>query len=116
MKFLFSLLIAGVLFSGCSKQDDTFLRLAVVDMPDSVTDVWGYVDPVTNKEYAIVGYGGFNPPGANNSGVVIVDVTNPRKPEIVANVNTVAGFDVKALKIDKLLHGPFHAPALAMNV
>lgn len=96
MKYFFFLLMFGVLlFGNCSKKDDTFIRLAVVEMPDNVNDVWGYVDVNTNKEYAIVGYGGFNPPGVDNSGVVIVDVTNPREPEIVANVNTVAGFDVK---------------------
>lgn len=96
MKVSVFLLMIGVLFFGnCSKKDDTFIRLSVLELPDSVTDVWGYVDTNTNKEYAIVGYGGFKLKGDENSGVVVVDVSNPREPEIVANVNTVAGFDVK---------------------
>lgn len=58
-----------------------------------VTDVWGYLEPVTNREYAIVGYGLFNnPPYA---GVSIIDVTDPGNPFEVANLNTVPGFDVK---------------------
>jgi choice-of-anchor B domain-containing protein len=68
--------------------------LGQIDVPGpETTDVWGYLDPNTGKEYALVGYGIFtNPP---NAGLFIVDVTNPSNPVAVANVNTVPGFDVK---------------------
>jgi choice-of-anchor B domain-containing protein len=58
-----------------------------------VADVWGYVDPTSGKEYALVGHGIFtDPPFA---GLIIVDVTDPAAPNQVANVTTVPGFDVK---------------------
>ncbi|RMG67772.1 MAG: choice-of-anchor B family protein, partial [Calditrichaeota bacterium] len=53
-----------------------------------ITDVWGYFDPQTQKEYALV--------GDNNAGVFIVDVTDPTNPVQVAQVSTVPGFDVKS--------------------
>jgi len=55
------------------------------------TDIWGYVDEATGKEYAIVG---------SNNGVNIVDVSQPSQPRLVTKVSTiegvsVPGFDVK---------------------
>lgn len=52
------------------------------------TDVWGYVDPNSGKEYAIMG-------DASGAGVTIVDVSDPENPFIVANEPSVPGFDVK---------------------
>lgn len=39
-----------------------------------LNDIWGWVDPETGKEYAIIGM---------NNGVDIVDVTNPSEPFVV---------------------------------
>ncbi len=49
------------------------------------TDVWEYVDTLTNKVYAVAGeYGSF----------VIIDVTDPTQPVLTSRV-AVNGFDVK---------------------
>ncbi|MDZ7719729.1 MAG: choice-of-anchor B family protein [Balneolaceae bacterium] len=39
-----------------------------------LSDIWGWIDPETGKEYAIVGL---------NNGVDIVDVTDPSDPEVI---------------------------------
>jgi len=58
-----------------------------------VTDVWGYVDTNSGKEYALVGYGVFADPP--NAGLLIVDVSDPTMPNLVADLNTVPGQDIK---------------------
>lgn len=60
-----------------------------LDLPASAydTDVWGWVDPATQIEYALV--------GNNATGLQVVDVSNPAHPYIVATV-AVPSFDVKA--------------------
>lgn len=60
-----------------------------LDIPDSEynTDVWGWVDPVTHEEYALV--------GNNLTGLHVVDVTNPSSPWIVSTLDTVPRFDIK---------------------
>ncbi len=60
---------------------------------NDVTDVWGYYDEASQREFALVGYGIFI--GPPNSGLKIIDVTNPSRPVEVAHLNTVPGFDVK---------------------
>ncbi|MEE9167971.1 MAG: choice-of-anchor B family protein [Candidatus Neomarinimicrobiota bacterium] len=63
--------------------------LGNVEIPGTfTTDVWGYVDTLANKEYALVG-------DASGTGLVIVDVSNPLVPVRVATVPSVPGFDVK---------------------
>jgi choice-of-anchor B domain-containing protein len=63
--------------------------IGYLNVPDSAfnTDVWGWVDPVTLKEYALV--------GNNATGLHIVDVTDPWYPVIVSTVDTVPRFDMK---------------------
>ncbi len=51
------------------------------------TDVWGWVDPQTSREYALV--------GNNATGMHIVDVTDPSTPFAVSVVSTVPRFDMK---------------------
>ena len=51
------------------------------------TDVWGWVDPNTQIEYALV--------GNNSTGLHIVDVSNPANPWIVSTIKTVPRFDIK---------------------
>ncbi|MDH3198005.1 MAG: T9SS type A sorting domain-containing protein [Candidatus Krumholzibacteria bacterium] len=55
----------------------------------SICDVWGWVDPMTGREYAIVG--SWTTPAA----LYIVDVTTPAVPVLVSTVNSVPGFDHK---------------------
>jgi choice-of-anchor B domain-containing protein len=64
--------------------------LGWVDIPLSQysVDVWGWVDPQTQIEYALV--------GNNASGVHIVDVSDPYTPTIVATIDTIPKFDLKA--------------------
>lgn len=52
------------------------------------TDVWSYVDPLTSKEYAIVGCDGVN----------IIDISNPSSPLRVAKIDTLPFFDLKVYK------------------
>jgi choice-of-anchor B domain-containing protein len=52
-----------------------------------ITNVWGYYDYETGKEYALV--------GDWNGGFYIVDVTNPAIPVEVKKVLGVPGFDLK---------------------
>jgi choice-of-anchor B domain-containing protein len=52
------------------------------------SDVWGWVDPSTNKEYAIVGE---HPPGKVN----IVDVSDPSNPFVAGLIPLAPGFDIK---------------------
>lgn len=60
-----------------------------LDVPTSArnTDVWGWVDPATQIEFALV--------GNNATGLHIVDLSDPTTPTIVATVDTVPRFDVK---------------------
>ncbi len=53
------------------------------------SDVWGYFDETTGKEYAIVGFIG------NVTGIHIVDVSDPTNPLQVAIMDSIPGFDVK---------------------
>jgi len=41
---------------------------------NDVTDVWGYYDEVSHREFALIGYGIFT--GPPNSGLKIIDVTD----------------------------------------
>ncbi|RMF69839.1 MAG: choice-of-anchor B family protein [Calditrichaeota bacterium] len=99
-KTTFSILVTflAVLTLSCSDDDNGGGRsgielLAKLDLRGPTTDVWGYVDANTGKEYALVGFGNFNDPP--NSGFHIVDVSDAKNPVLVATVNSVPGFDVK---------------------
>ncbi|HET6347514.1 MAG TPA: choice-of-anchor B family protein [Candidatus Krumholzibacteria bacterium] len=52
-----------------------------------ITNVWGYYDHKTHKEYALV--------GDDVGGVFIVDVSNPSLPVEISKVTTVPGRDMK---------------------
>jgi choice-of-anchor B domain-containing protein len=55
-----------------------------------LTDVWGYVDSGSGKEYALVGH--------SSGGLSIVEVSNPRTPRLVAQLFSVPGIDIKTWK------------------
>lgn len=53
------------------------------DNPPELNDIWGWIDPQTQKEYALVGL---------TDGVSVVEVTNPLEPVVIAKLlepNTV---------------------------
>jgi choice-of-anchor B domain-containing protein len=75
-----------VLFKTAFTQNLDLLGHLPVHPGNFVTDVWGYVDTVTQKEYAIVGAFG---------AIEIIDVTDPYNPQQVAALNSVPGFDMK---------------------
>ena len=51
-------------------------------------DIWGYVDPSTGTEYALMGRW-------NQPGLYIYDLSDPSAPRRAATVGDVPGFDVK---------------------
>ncbi len=53
------------------------------------SDVWGYVDASTGREYALVGT------RVGTEGFFIVDVTSPQNPTQISQANFSIGFDVK---------------------
>ncbi|MFQ5510831.1 MAG: choice-of-anchor B family protein [Candidatus Krumholzibacteriia bacterium] len=57
--------------------------------PRFITDVWGYVDGVTGREYALVGT------RIGQEGFYIIDVTNPGVPTFTSQANFSIGFDIK---------------------
>jgi choice-of-anchor B domain-containing protein len=86
---------------GCSDSDGispTIELLGKLSLSGGLTDVWGYFDNNTGKEYALVGYGLFS----SGVGVFIVDVSDPTNPVLVAEVDSVPGFDLKVW--DKYLY------------
>lgn len=102
-RFLLATLTAGVLLTtGCETTvedmneppPDPSIRLvgqlAVAPAGMIHTDVWGYVDAATGKEYALVGG-----QGGGQTALFVVDVSAPATPVLVATVNDVPGFDVK---------------------
>ncbi len=59
-------------FSGLQAQDSLDIRsLGRLGYTLTINDVWGWVDTVNNKEYALVGV---------QNGLSVVDVTNPSNP------------------------------------
>lgn len=85
-----ALAVAALAAPGPSSAKKGDIHLAgQTSLPNSsiITDVWGYVDPATHHEYAVV--------GDWNAGVYIVDVTNPASIQIADHVSGISGFDVK---------------------
>lgn len=66
----------------------TLLGQLILPGPYKKSDVWGWVDPATSKEYAIVGeWGGPN--------VYVVDVSDPTSPTLVKTITSTVGQDLK---------------------
>jgi len=65
--------------------------LGHIEIPGNLgTDVWGYTDQSTGREYAIAG--DFS--NLRNGNVTLVDITEPTNPQI-ASTTEVIGFDMK---------------------
>ncbi|NIR50135.1 choice-of-anchor B family protein [candidate division KSB1 bacterium] len=90
-------LLAACVFNACSSDDEDkaprFELISNLEFEFGLTDVWGYFDESTGKEYAVVGFGLSNQ--GEGSGIYIVDVTDAQNPVKVAKVSSVPGFDVK---------------------
>ena len=57
---------------------DMLSHLTLTDLGFSfVNDMWGWTDPVTNRDYALVGGG---------EGVAIVDISDPKRPVIIGHL------------------------------
>jgi choice-of-anchor B domain-containing protein len=83
----------GMSLTSIHATDDNSFQLTLLghyEIPEAtfITDVWGYFDKNTNREYALI--------TDNFLGLFIVDVSDPTNPLLASQVNTVAGFDVKA--------------------
>jgi len=64
----------------CERIDlQSFMPLSELDDAPGLNDIWGWVDPVTNKEYAIVGM---------LDGTAFVDVTSPNAPIYLGELPT----------------------------
>jgi choice-of-anchor B domain-containing protein len=68
--------------------DITLVGQLTLPASQRITDVWGYTDTGSGKNYALV--------GDWVTGVHIVDVSNPAVPVYVLQVTGIPGFDVKA--------------------
>lgn len=81
-------LLVSLLFSCAYAQVriDLVANLPHQDTVHRGTDVWGYVDATTGREYALLG---------TFETVSIVDITEPSAPEYVAFLDNVKGFDLK---------------------
>ena len=83
----FLLLLALLLPVFCVQAQPVItLRSTMYVQDSSATDVWGYYDANTNREYALVG---------SWHAVSIIDVTDPDAPFYVAFMDSIDGFDIK---------------------
>jgi len=93
-----TLILAIALASGsvAASELGTIEMQAQLTLPyaGNITDVWGYVDPVSGKEYALVGNRAFM-----TSGVHLIDVSNPLNPTVKRHITSTSfgfnSFDVK---------------------
>ncbi len=98
LKTILALISPFFLLASCSHDDGDggivpeIQLLSRLDFPETMAEIWGYVDN-TGKEYALIGFGLFTDPP--QAGVYIVDVSDPRNPVQAAKVTDAAGFDVK---------------------
>jgi choice-of-anchor B domain-containing protein len=81
--FFFQALTVGSSFSQAN-----FNLIGHLELEGVCTDVWGYVDPLTQKEYALVGCDGLN----------VIDISNPKSPVRVAKIDSLPFFDLKVYK------------------
>ena len=103
----FALLLAAALTAGCADLRSTdptpvgaceggqalsfdcegldlmaFMPLADLGAGASLNDIWGWADPETDREYALVG---------RTDGTAFVDVTNPAAPRLVGELPLTDG-------------------------
>lgn len=86
------------LLAACDSAE-TGPRVITVDLLGQLTpeaapyaDIWGYADPATDKEYALLGTLGIN---REWPALYVIDVSAPGAPTVVGTVNEGSGFDIK---------------------
>jgi len=89
-------LLITLLACSCSSDDQPQLPeislMSQIEIPGNLTtDVWGYTDQVTDKEYAVVG--DFS--NLRTGNVTLVDITDAANPQIASSLDEVIGFDMK---------------------
>lgn len=67
-----------------------------------VNDVWGWTDPTTNRDYALV---------ARRDGMSVVELTNPSQPRLIGNLPRTAGSPPSVWRDIKVLNN--HAYVVA---
>jgi len=71
---------------------DSLNVVSNLNLDESLTDIWGYYDKATKKDYAIVGY------SSNGQGIYVIDISHPQNPAVVSKIQNVSGFDIKIWK------------------
>ena len=69
---------------------DLMAQIPIADLADmsdatyipDTSDIWGWTDPLDNKEYAIIAF---------TNSTAFIDITNPTNPILLGRVNTAAG-------------------------
>lgn len=73
------------------KKIDLYAHVDISELSgDELSDIWGWIDPETGKEYAILGL---------INGVDIVDVTNPSDPILIGFIPEPSGNQLKSISI-----------------
>lgn len=82
-------MVLGATFVNNGSSQPSIELLSEFPLPNSthITDVWGYFDSSSQKEYALI--------TDNEQGLFIVDVTDPSSPSVASHVAGIPGFDVK---------------------
>ena len=68
-------------------------QLTLPDAGKRESDVWGWVDPNTNIQYAAVGQW-----PSTNGKVFIINVSDPTNPTLAATIDSVPSFDLKTFR------------------
>lgn len=88
-------LIVGLFVISCGDDEARLPEITLLShtsIPGNLgTDVWGYIDPQSDREYAIMG--DFSDLREGN--ITIIEVTDPRNPTIASTLFQVIGFDIK---------------------
>ena len=85
---LVAFLIASAKFALAAEGDVTLLGSTSLSGTVHVSDIWGYVDQSTMREYAIIG-------DWDARKVYIIDATDPANMSVTAEISSISAFDVK---------------------
>ncbi|MBD80973.1 MAG: hypothetical protein CL840_18795 [Crocinitomicaceae bacterium] len=90
-KIIIACVLISQFLTGFSQENITLIgKLSITGLP--IHEVWGYVDTVTGKQYALL--------CASTSGLRIIDVSDPSNPTLVGTIsgNGLEAVDVKTWK------------------
>lgn len=81
----------GIFFpASCDAPLNSIALLGHLDLPERLTDLWGYHDAGTGREYALAGF----QTGADTGGLYVIDVTDPANPTLAATLEDAKAQDV----------------------